>query len=36
MSYLKLGKEEGADYYAVESKMLEGDLAGRMYIQYYF
>jgi aldehyde dehydrogenase len=33
MSYLKLGKEEGAELLAEIKKMLEGDLAGGYYIQ---
>jgi aldehyde dehydrogenase len=34
MSYLKLGKEEGAELLGRRSKkMLEGDLAGGYYIQ---
>jgi aldehyde dehydrogenase len=33
MSYLKLGKEEGAELLRRSEKMLEGDLAGGYYIQ---
>jgi hypothetical protein len=35
MSYLKLGKEEGAELLQWRQNMLEGDLSGGYYIQRY-